>query len=252
MSDARIPASATSCRARGRQFTETTSKSWLQRIINSFVGVLVGLVLVIASIVGIFWNEGRAIETARALAEGEGAVVSVDAGKVDPANEGKLVHVMGAANATAPLADPQFPVKATGLKLAARGRDVSVAPGGTQRDAQQARRRHGDGDDLHLQPRMERQPQRFQRLPASRKGTPIRRWLSRGANSSPATPSSARSRCRPTSSASSATARASTSIRRRSPGPPRKRRPSRSSTASSTSAPIPPRRRSAISRFPIF
>ncbi|MGO4869818.1 MAG: TMEM43 family protein [Roseiarcus sp.] len=101
----------------GDSFTETTSKSWLQRILNSFVGALVGLVLVIASIAAIFWNEGRAIETARALAEGEGAVVSVDAGKIDPANEGKLVHVMGAANATAPLADPQFPVKAAGLKL---------------------------------------------------------------------------------------------------------------------------------------
>ena len=41
-----------------------------------------------------------------------------------------------------------------------------MAPGRTQRDAQQARRRHGDGDDVHLHPRMERQPQRFQRLPA--------------------------------------------------------------------------------------
>ncbi len=98
-------------------FTETTSTSWLQRIINSFVGALVGFVLVIASIVGIFWNEGRAINTARALAEGAGAVVSVDASKVDPADDGKLVHVMGAASATAPLVDPQFQVKTSGLKL---------------------------------------------------------------------------------------------------------------------------------------
>jgi hypothetical protein len=103
--------------AAGDTFTETTSKSWLQRIVNSFVGVLVGLVLIVASIVGIFWNEGRAIDTARALSEGAGAVVSVDASTVDPADEGKLVHVMGAANAATPLADPQFPVKATGLKL---------------------------------------------------------------------------------------------------------------------------------------
>ena len=98
-------------------FTETTSTSWLQRIINSFVGALVGFILVIASIVGIFWNEGRAVNTARALAEGAGAVVSVDASKVDPADDGKLVHVMGAASATAPLVDPQFQVKANGLKL---------------------------------------------------------------------------------------------------------------------------------------
>jgi len=98
-------------------FTETTSVSWLQRIVSSLVGALIGLVLVVASIVAIFWNEGRAIDTARALSEGAGAVVSVDAGAVDPANDGKLVHVAGAASATAPLADPQFPVKASGLKL---------------------------------------------------------------------------------------------------------------------------------------
>ena len=98
-------------------FTETTSTSWLQKIINSFVGALVGFILVIASIVGIFWNEGRAVNTARALAEGAGAVVSVDASKVDPADDGKLVHVMGAASATAPLVDPQFQVKTSGLKL---------------------------------------------------------------------------------------------------------------------------------------
>ncbi len=98
-------------------FSETTTTSWLQRIINSFIGALIGLVLIIASIVAIFWNEGRAINTARALAEGAGLVVSVDSGKVDSVNDGKLVHVMGAANATAPLADPQFPVKANGLKL---------------------------------------------------------------------------------------------------------------------------------------
>jgi len=104
--------------AGGDRFTETTSRSWLQRIVNSFVGALVGFILVIASIAAIFWNEGRAIETARSLAEGAGAVISVDAGKVDPANEGKLVHIMGTASATAPLADPQFPVKANGLKLA--------------------------------------------------------------------------------------------------------------------------------------
>ena len=53
-------------------FSETTTTSWLQRIINSFIGALIGLVLIIASIVAIFWNEGGAINAARALAEGAG------------------------------------------------------------------------------------------------------------------------------------------------------------------------------------
>jgi hypothetical protein len=103
--------------ASGDRFTETTSTSWLQRIVSSFVGALIGLILVIASIVGIFWNEGHAVGVARGLAEGAGLVVSLEAGAVDPSNEGKLVHVAGPASATATLVDPQFAVKANGLKL---------------------------------------------------------------------------------------------------------------------------------------
>ena len=99
------------------RFTETTSSSWLGRILGSFVGALFGLLLVVVAIVVIFWNEGRAIATARSLAEGAGAVVSVDASAVDPANEGKLVHIAGPANASAPLVDPQFQVKASALTL---------------------------------------------------------------------------------------------------------------------------------------
>lgn len=111
------PPSVSEALATGDSFTETTSTSWFRRAAGSFVGAVIGLLLVIAAIVAIFWNEGRAIATARALSEGAGSVVSVEAGAVDPANEGKLVHVSGPASATAPLVDPQFQVKASGLKL---------------------------------------------------------------------------------------------------------------------------------------
>ena len=43
----------------GDTFTEVTSRSWISRIGQSIVGVLIGLVMVIASIVVLFWNEGR-------------------------------------------------------------------------------------------------------------------------------------------------------------------------------------------------
>jgi hypothetical protein len=56
----------------GDTFTEVTSRSWISRIGQSIVGVLIGLVMVIASIVVLFWNERRAIQTARSLAEGAG------------------------------------------------------------------------------------------------------------------------------------------------------------------------------------
>ena len=48
-------------------FRETTSKSWLSRIGEAITGVLVGLALVIGGCVGIFWNEGRAVQTERPL-----------------------------------------------------------------------------------------------------------------------------------------------------------------------------------------
>jgi hypothetical protein len=42
-------------------------------------GLLVGLLFLVGSIVLLIWNEGRAIQTYRALAEGAANVVSMDA-----------------------------------------------------------------------------------------------------------------------------------------------------------------------------
>jgi hypothetical protein len=98
-------------------FTETTSTSWFSRIGQSIAGVLFGLVLIIGSAVLLFWNEGRAVQTARSLAEGQGLVVDVDAARVDSGNDGKLVHVSGELKTTAPLSDPDLGVSATAARL---------------------------------------------------------------------------------------------------------------------------------------
>jgi hypothetical protein len=71
----------------------------------------------VGSVVGIFWNEHRAVQTARSLAQGRGLVVDVDAQKPDPANNAKLVHVAGQASVTQPLMDMDFGVTGTGLRL---------------------------------------------------------------------------------------------------------------------------------------
>lgn len=101
-------------------FTETTTKSWFSRVASSFVGVLFGFLLVLAMIAGLFWNEGRAVTTARSLAEGGGAVVSVAADAIDPANQGRLVHVSGTVTTDETLTDPDFGVMATGVALVRR------------------------------------------------------------------------------------------------------------------------------------
>ena len=98
-------------------FQETTSVSWFGRIKRSVGGVVVGLLLIVGMVVLLFWNEGRAVTTARSLSEGAGLVVSVEAGSVDPAREGALVHVSGPVTTTDRPADPEFGVAADGLRL---------------------------------------------------------------------------------------------------------------------------------------
>ncbi|MFZ3350530.1 MAG: TMEM43 family protein [Xanthobacteraceae bacterium] len=98
-------------------FVETTSTSWLSRIVQSITGVLFGIVFVIGSIVLLFWNEGRAVQTARSISEGGKVVVEAAPAPVDPSNEGKLIHVSGDAKAGAPISDRAFGVSATALHL---------------------------------------------------------------------------------------------------------------------------------------
>ena len=57
------------------------------------------------------------MRTARSLTEGAGAVKSVAADAVEPANEGALVHVTSAVVTDAPVADPEFDVEAQAVKL---------------------------------------------------------------------------------------------------------------------------------------
>jgi hypothetical protein len=98
-------------------YQETTSVSWFGRIKRSFGGVVVGLLLVVGMVVLLFWNEGRAVQTARSLAEGSGLVVSVGAGAVDAGQEGALVHVSGPVETASRLSDSEFGIVATGIKL---------------------------------------------------------------------------------------------------------------------------------------
>jgi len=100
--------------------TEITNESWFSRIGNSIKGILVGIVLILVAIVGLFWNEGRTVREARTIEEGRSNVVSVDANTVDADNEGKLVHVIGRAVTAESLADPVFAVKANALRLRRR------------------------------------------------------------------------------------------------------------------------------------
>ena len=106
-------------------YTEVTRTGYLGRIGNAIKGVVFGIVLFFVSFIILFWNEGRAVHTARTLEEGKSLVVPVDSAKVDPANEGKLVHFTGKAiNASGEkLVDPVFKVSQDAIHLK---RDVQM------------------------------------------------------------------------------------------------------------------------------
>jgi len=98
-------------------FAETTQTSWFERLKGAIVGVLIGLALIPISVVLLFWNEGRAVTTARSLTEGAGLVRPVLADRVDPANQDKLVHVAGPLVLGGSVSDGEFGVTAQAVRL---------------------------------------------------------------------------------------------------------------------------------------
>ena len=76
-----------------------------------------GLLLVACVLPMIYFNETSLIEVARGLKEARKDVTSVAPNVIDPKNEGKLVHVAGMLEVTAPLSDPMFSVTLPALKL---------------------------------------------------------------------------------------------------------------------------------------
>ena len=95
--------------------TETTQSFWVDRIKGALLGVLIGALFVAIAIVLLAWNEGRAIHTARSLAEGARLVVSVPAEQVSAEHEGKLVHLVGAVHVFGEVRDPEFGLRIPGV-----------------------------------------------------------------------------------------------------------------------------------------
>lgn len=98
-------------------YTEVTSKSWFGRIGESIKGMFAGILFMVIAVILLFWNEGRAIKTLSSLEEGEKAVIHVASDSVNPANEGKLIHLTGVATTEETLTDSQFPVSAKAIRL---------------------------------------------------------------------------------------------------------------------------------------
>lgn len=92
-------------------FTDTTTQGFFSRLASSLMGLLVGPLIVIGAIFLLSWNEDRAVEAIKGLADAASKVVEVQSGAVLAANEGKLVHVTGAATAKGPIPDTDVGIK---------------------------------------------------------------------------------------------------------------------------------------------
>jgi hypothetical protein len=84
---------------------------------GSFKGIAFGILLAFLASWLLFWNEGRAVRRYQALSEGQGVVIPISSDRVDPANEGKLVHLSGEATTEEFLTDDQFGVRVSALHL---------------------------------------------------------------------------------------------------------------------------------------
>lgn len=98
-------------------FTQTTHVSWFSRIKGAVIGIPIGLLLLVVAVVLLWWNEGRAVTTAKSLKEGESLVVSLTELKPNAENDGKLVHLTGEATTTEEVADPVFGIHDTAICL---------------------------------------------------------------------------------------------------------------------------------------
>jgi hypothetical protein len=97
---------------------EVEEEGWLSRIGGAIKGVLIGLVLFGIAFPLLWWNEGRAVDTALTIDTVEKEAVTVPADSVDASKDGKLVHLNGQAATTETLTDKECGVTvANGIRL---------------------------------------------------------------------------------------------------------------------------------------
>ena len=99
-------------------YQEVTKTSYGSRLGSSLKGILTGLVLFVAATCLLWWNEGRAVKTAKMLKSAESECVDVaDVSTVDAALNGKLIHAVAVAKTDEVLSDPAFGVSANAIRI---------------------------------------------------------------------------------------------------------------------------------------
>lgn len=98
-------------------FTETTTTSLGGNLLNSFKGILFGLLLLVGSIYLLSYNEHRSINQALALEEMQEKIITVDTPIYKSEYENNPILIYGDVEPINPLEDKMFGVKSDALML---------------------------------------------------------------------------------------------------------------------------------------
>ena len=92
-------------------------ESWFRCLGESNKAIVAGVVIFLAAFPLLWWNEGRAIQTAKTLKGGATAVHETTGDRVNPEQDCKVVHLTGEATTDEVLKDPQFHISANAIRL---------------------------------------------------------------------------------------------------------------------------------------
>ena len=99
-------------------YEERTTKSWGSKIGDGFKSILVGLGLIVAATVLLFWNEGRSVKTADCINEVESVYVTLpDVNTLNSELNGSVVYAQGNARTETVLEDGRFNIQKNALAL---------------------------------------------------------------------------------------------------------------------------------------
>ena len=99
-------------------YTETTSVGFLDRLGSSFRGIIVGVVLIVAGTVLLWWNEGDFVATRDSLNEAQAITQELgDINTVDSSKNGVLVHASGPTSTEDIVKDDLFGITVNAVRL---------------------------------------------------------------------------------------------------------------------------------------
>jgi len=96
---------------------EIITGSWGSRLKDAFAGILIGLALIVAAIVLIFWNEKHSLHTALSLEQAQKVLISIPNSPVNEQNNLKVVYLSGMATTQDKLVDSLLGVTVTAINL---------------------------------------------------------------------------------------------------------------------------------------